>query len=98
MIIGYLLSRSNRPSKKYKIVPSGGIGRAVHFGDSNYEDYTIHHNEARKQQYLLRHQGEYETFRHQAGFWARWLLWNKFTLREAIQDLERRFPIKVFIV
>lgn len=95
---GYMLSISNRPSKKYKIVQGGGIGRVVHFGDSSYEDYTIHKNEARKQSYLRRHEGEYESFRHQAGFWARWLLWNKPTLRESIQDVERKFNIKIFIV
>lgn len=91
-----MLSISNRPSKKWKIVQSGGIGQVIHFGDSSYEDYTIHRNESRKQQYLRRHEGEYETFRHQAGFWARWLLWNQSTLEDSIKDVERRFNVKIF--
>lgn len=93
-----MLSTSNRPSKKYKIVQGGGIGRVVHFGESVDEDYIQHQNEARKQSYLRFHEGEYETFRHQAGFWARWLLWNKITLQESVQDVQRKFNIKIFIV
>jgi hypothetical protein len=97
MVKGFLLTTSNRPSKKYKIMESGAIGQAIHFGDSKYEDYTVHKNEARKHQYLLRHQGEYETFRHKAGFWARWILWNKPTIQESIQDIQHRFPVRIFI-
>lgn len=93
-----MLSESNRPSKKYKIVQSGGIGQVIHFGEINEYDYTCHRNEAKKQQYLLRNEGEYETFRHHPLFWTRWLLWNKSSIRESIQDLESRFPIKIFIV
>lgn len=93
-----MLSKSNRPSKKYKIVQGGGIGQVIHFGEINEDDYTSHHNEAKKQQYLLRNEGSYETFRHHASFWTRWLLWNKSTLRDSIQDLESRFRIKIFIV
>jgi hypothetical protein len=29
-------------------------GKWVHFGDTNYEDYTYHQNETRRQNYLNR--------------------------------------------
>ena len=94
----FMLSISNRPSKKWKIVQSGGIGRVIHFGDKNDEDYIFNRSEARKQQYLRCHEGDYEQFRHQAPFWTRWLLWNCYTLEESIKDVERRFNLKVFKV
>jgi hypothetical protein len=28
-----------------------------------------------------------------AGFWSRWLLWNKPTLDESIRDIEKRFHV-----
>ena len=29
------------------------------------------------------------------GFWSRWLLWNKPSLRASIKDMEARFGIKI---
>ena len=93
-MLSFKLSISNRPSKKWKIENNEKV---VHFGDSSYEDYTLHKNEVRKQQYLLRHKDPYDAFRHQAGFWARWLLWNKPSLEASVKDVERRFGLKIFI-
>ena len=30
-----------------------------------------------------------------AGFWARWILWNKPSLSASIKDVEKRFKIKI---
>ena len=30
-----------------------------------------------------------------AGFWAKWILWNKPTLQESVADVEKRFYFKI---
>ena len=81
------LSKSSRPAKKYMV----RIGnKTIHFGAAGYEDFTTHKDETRKEKYLARHRNEDWTNIHSAGFWARWLLWNKATLTESIRDVSKR--------
>jgi hypothetical protein len=51
----------------------------------------------KKKNYILRHHGEKWGIRgiNTAGFWSRWLLWNKPSIRESANDIERRFKIKI---
>ena len=69
-------------------------GPTVHFGATGYQDYTQHGDETRKAAYLQRHEAR-ETWTLQgvesAGFWARWMLWNKRSLRASAADIQRRF-------
>ena len=69
-------------------------GPTVHFGATGYQDFTQHGDEKRKAAYLARHEAR-ETWTLQgvksAGFWARWLLWNKPSLSASIADVNRRF-------
>ena len=69
-------------------------GPTVHFGATGYQDYTQHGDEKRKAAYLSRHEAR-ETWTLQgvesAGFWARWMLWNKRSLRASAADIQRRF-------
>ena len=69
-------------------------GPTVHFGATGYQDYTTHGDEKRKAAYLSRHEAK-ETWTLQgvesAGFWARWMLWNKRSLRASAADIQRRF-------
>lgn len=72
--------------------------RRVHFGALGYEDFTMHQNERRKEQYIARHKkGENWGDIYSPGFWSRWLLWNKPVLAEAVRDIEARFGIKVIL-
>ena len=69
-------------------------GPTVHFGATGYQDFTSHGDEDRKAAYLLRHESrENWTLKgvRSAGFWARWLLWNKPSLRASAADVRRRF-------
>ena len=69
-------------------------GPTIHFGAKGYDDFTLTGNEERKAAYLRRHRkNEDWTLQgvESAGFWARWLLWNKPSLAESIADLNRRF-------
>ena len=69
-------------------------GPTVHFGAVGYQDFTQHGDEKRKASYLARHEAR-ETWTLQgvrsAGFWARWLLWNKRSLTASITDVNQRF-------
>lgn len=90
-----ILTVSNRKNKKYR-VSIESINLDIHFGDNRYQDFTIHKNEQRKLNYINRHRGnENWNNYYTAGFWSRWLLWNKPTLKESIIDIKNRFSINV---
>lgn len=89
----YFLKESTRKGKKYSItLPDNKI---VHFGAIGYEDYTMHHDDKRKDRYISRHKKEDWTDLSKAGTWSRYILWNKKTLNSSIDDMEARFDIKI---
>ena len=89
------LTYSNRKNKKYK-VNIQPINIDIHFGDNRYEDYTSHQNEERKLNYINRHKANEDWNNlYTAGFWSRWLLWNKKTISQSIVDIQNRFGITV---
>jgi hypothetical protein len=94
----YFLGRSKHANKKWYIRELDS-NKTVHFGDSRYEDYTIHKDENRKQRYLNRHQKrENWNDPRTAGFWSRWLLWNKKSIKKSIKDIQNKFGIKVRVL
>ena len=69
-------------------------GPTVHFGATGYQDFTQHGDEERKASYLARHKAREDwtlAGAKTAGFYARWILWNKPSLAESIADINRRF-------
>jgi len=87
--------------KKWMVrVDGGGGGTVVKFGASGYEDFTMHKDEERKRLYLQRH-GSRENWQKSgietAGFWSRWLLWNKPTISQSIADIRKRFGVSIKI-
>jgi len=94
--VDYVLKKSNRKNKKFMIILP--TGKKVHFGDSRYEDFTTHKDEKRKELYIKRHsKNEDWDFSgiDTAGFWSRWLLWNKDTIEDSIKNIEKKFKIKI---
>lgn len=92
----YYLLTSKRKNKKFMIITPEG--KRVHFGASGMSDYTIHKDKDRKNRYIARHKGmgnqnweDPDT----AGFWSRWLLWNKPDFLESIYNTEDRFDIDI---
>ena len=82
-----LLSRHDR--KKWQVrVPTEKGHKIIAFGQLGAEDFTTHKDEDRKRLYLARHKPR-ENWEdpYTAGFWSRWLLWNKPSLRESIRAL-----------
>lgn len=90
---------SLKPAKKrdYKFTAIIN-GKEVNFGREPYEDFTDHKDEDRKEAYLKRHKPR-ENWTGSGiktpGFWSRWLLWNKPTIKESIKDIERRFNVNI---
>ena len=92
------VQRSSRPEKKFmvEIVSSYGHSRVVHFGAKGMSDYTLHKDKTRRANYVARHSKREDwasTGIFTPGFWSRWLLWNKPTLRASKNDISRHFNI-----
>ena len=83
---------ANDDKHKYYIITSSG--RKIYFGAKGYSDYTIHKDPARKQRYIDRHKDRENWTKsgiNTAGFWSRWLLWNKPTIETSYNDIKKRF-------
>ena len=93
------LVRSDQPDKKFKVVLEGDAGRSktIHFGDSASKDFTSHNpleRDERKRLYLARHRAtENWNDPETAGFWSRWILWNKPTIAGSLRDVKARFNL-----
>ena len=88
-------SKSTREGKKMMAVfyKDGKKLKTVHFGAIGYEDFTTHKDEERKARYIKRHQKENWNDYMSAGSLARWILWNKPTVKEAISSYKTRFSM-----
>lgn len=89
------LAKSHNPKKKYMVIVNGKI---IHFGDSRYEDFTIHKDEKRKARYIKRHKKNEDWSLNgidTAGWWSKNLLWNMSSIEESIEDIKKRFGIDV---
>ena len=75
-----------------------GHRRTLHFGRRGMSDYTIHKDPERMKRYLDRHRKREKWTASgiaTKGFWARWLLWNKPSLRHSINDTQKKFRIPI---
>ena len=55
---------------------------------------TLHKNEARKNNYIQRHKKNEDWTKDgikTPGFYARWVLWNKKTVKDSVDDLNKKF-------
>jgi hypothetical protein len=92
----YRLTKSPRAEKKFMVVTPSG--KRVYFGATGYSDYTIHKDFERMQRYNIRHQKRENWTKsgiETAGFWSKWLLWNKPSLIASLRDMEKKFKIKI---
>ena len=70
--------------------------KKIYFGAAGYSDFTKHKDEARKQRYINRHTKTEDWSKSgidTAGFWSRWLLWNKPTIKDSYMDIKTKFNI-----
>ena len=86
------IMKSSRKNKKYMAMFKDG--KVVHFGDTRYEDFTVHKDEERKRLYLLRHKkNEGWNNPYSAGSLSRYILWNKPTIIASVEDFKKRFNL-----
>ena len=68
--------------------------KIVKFGAKGYEDYTMHHDDKRKTNYLERHHSRESWSKPDTpGALSRWVLWNKKGIKESVADFKRRFHL-----
>jgi hypothetical protein len=96
MISVISLKNSGNKTKKYEMIfDVDGKVKKISFGAKNYSDYTIHHDNDRKQKYIARHEKKEDwTQPMKAGTLSRFILWNKKTIQESLDDYMKRFNLK----
>jgi len=91
----YILEKSKRKDKRFVIIMNG---MKHNFGLKGGKTFIDGRTEKEKQNYLARHKVNEDWSKsgiHTAGFWSRWILWNKPTMKESLKDIETRFNIKI---
>lgn len=93
------LEKLKDDKKKYMVVLKHNVKgvdkeKIIKFGEAGAEDYTIHKDDERKKLYISRHEKNEnwtKTGIATAGFWSRWLLWNKKTINASLNDIKKTF-------
>jgi len=91
------LSKSPNSKKKWRATFTREDGTVIHtdFGDSSMKDYTQHHDDLRRANYLSRHRSR-ENWRDptSAGSLSRHLLWGDSTsLQQNLRNFKRKFSL-----
>lgn len=89
------VKQSDKPNKKFMaLFEDKHEFRLVYFGAYGYTDYTTNHDDEKKRLYLIRHKKRENSNNPMTpASLARYLLWNKPTLKESITDFKRRFNL-----
>jgi len=86
-LIDVIVATDNKHKYTAIIKDTQGKIHKIHFGANGYSDYIKHKDDERKKRYILRHKANENwtsTGILTAGFWSRWVLWNKPDLRTTI--------------
>ena len=92
--------KSTNPKKKYMVTiydKTNSI-KTIHYGASGYSDYTKHKDKERMKRYENRHRSSENWSKSgikTAGFWSKWILWNKTSISASIRDTSSRFNITI---
>ena len=92
-----IIKRSAKHDKKFDAVINGK--KTVSFGQKNASDYTLHKDDDRKSRYIQRHRDNEDWKKSgidTAGFYSRWVLWNKKTLQSSVNDLNDKYKNVTF--
>ena len=87
-----IIQKSKKPDKKLDAIIDGK--KIVSFGSAGMSDYIHHKNVQRKERYITRHEKNEDWTKSgikSAGFYSRWVLWNKKTLKESVDDLNKKY-------
>jgi hypothetical protein len=82
-----IIKKSTNNNKKYDAYFPD---KKISFGASGYSDFTIHKDPERKNRYIERHKkNENWNNVESAGYLSRFILWNKPTIKESINDINK---------
>ena len=87
-----VITKSKKPDKKYDARIDGT--KTVSFGQKGASDFTKHKDLLRRGSYIARHKNNEDWNKSgakAAGFYSNHVLWNKPTLKESIDDINKRF-------
>ena len=87
-----VITKSKKPDKKYDARVDGT--KTVSFGQKGASDFTKHNDKDRKERYIDRHKKNEDWNKSgvkTAGFYSKHVLWNKPTLKESIDDINKKF-------
>jgi len=96
MVKLYAIRESEKKGKKFDAVfrDKEGGEKVVSFGQAGADDFTKTKDEEAKRLYLIRHRKNESWDKPMTpGALARWVLWNKPTLKESIADYKKRFDL-----
>ena len=90
------ITKSKRNNKKYDLLDTDKK-YLLSFGDSRYQDYTMHKDDDRKNNYLSRHGKEDHSAKNikSAAFMSAHMLWNLPNLQASIRDVNTRFNVSI---
>ncbi len=103
MIYSVKIRPSRKSNKKYEaiiVTENTGEINTVHFGDNRYGDFTKTKDINKKRLYLTRHEKNEDWSIDgikSAGFWSRWILWNKTSVKKSVRDVNRRFSNEIMV-
>jgi hypothetical protein len=78
----FTLYKSHTAGKRYDVIvpnPLTGRTRRVAFGAKDYSNYTLHHDQERREQYRSRHRHDHINDPFKPGFWSWHVLWGDST-------------------
>ena len=85
-----IIKRSKTEGKKFHAIIDDS--KTVSFGQKGASDFTLHKNEDRKNRYINRHKKNAQWNNpNTAGFYSRWIAWEKPTLKEAVSNVNKKF-------
>ena len=96
--IAYLESGTGTKKYKVTIIKPNDIKKTIQFGAKGYSDFTKHKDSDRKKRYENRHRSRENWTKSgitTAGFWAKWILWNKPSLENSISSTSKKFNITI---
>ena len=91
-------AKSDRDGKKMKAVfyDDNKKVKTTHFGLDTGSTYIDHKDEDKKKAYIARHSKNNENWNdyQSAGSLSRYILWNKTSLKDSINDYKKKFNLR----
>lgn len=94
----YTLRESKKKTKKYDLIQPDN--KTISFGAKGMSDYTIHHDKARKERYINRHEANEKKFWDHndpitPSYLSRFILWENKDINKAILGVEHKRGIHI---